>query len=480
MNSEKLFTTDRMRTQISSSHRLIELTRKLRYSLYLGGDANVKSECISADYFLDEFIPLLQNVMNKSISQRQSATLIRARKLQNEYEVKNIGIPEVVAESLFDNYFFKIKKDYTPRNYIRDQVKNCLNKEEKIELLLPILSRKPLSPIKNRGSLADLAEIQTIIRCAKLGRLTNNLSPTGCKFTILSDGLKYNRACGTPSHIVQEYQNSIAFWIKKLGVEDVINFQNYENWIEENMLSNRYTQRDKMYKEHCDDLSTHYDKYFNHDDLMVSLQKINEKDDIGNQLYYTFFSIITSVYYKCLYDGKAINEYYTDPYTQSLYIAYISSLHLKLNNISYMGLLSGFSGNSHAIDIISAMRDEAWNAAKRYVAISLTDRKLDTIFGSSPNGLKLTIHGKKDELHFISSSSKDVAMTAQHCVGGLDNSNGKLSINFRYRLEREARKELPVFIENLPDTLFNRQCYGPLLNMVKAAQPIYYIDNKNN
>ncbi|WP_445495353.1 L-tyrosine/L-tryptophan isonitrile synthase family protein [Photorhabdus sp. SF281] len=229
---------ERMKAQISSRHLLIELTRELRYSLYFFGDVNVRSEYISADYFLDEFISLLQNIMNKSISQRQSATLIISRNLQNEYEVKNIGISEVVSESLFDNYFFKIKKHYTPRNYIRDQVKKCLNKEEKIELLLPILSRKPFSPIKNRGGLADLAEIQTIIRCAKLGHLTNNLSPTGCKFTILSDGLKYNRACGTPSHIVQEYQNSIIFWIKKLGVEDVINFQDYESWIEEYMPSN--------------------------------------------------------------------------------------------------------------------------------------------------------------------------------------------------------------------------------------------------
>lgn len=47
------------------------------------------------------------------------------------------------------------------------------------------------------------------------------------------------------------------------------------------------------------------------------------------------------------------------------------------------------------------MRKEAWEAAKKYVAISLLDRELNSIKAINPNAIKFTIHAKPNELRLL-------------------------------------------------------------------------------
>ncbi|OOH84383.1 hypothetical protein BMT54_12280, partial [Pasteurellaceae bacterium 15-036681] len=116
-----------------------------------------------------------------------------------------------------------------------------------------------------------------------------------------------------------------------------------------------------------------------------------------------------------------------------------------------------------------SMRCTAWEAAKKYVAISLIDRELNTLYSTEPNALKFTIHGKVNEFHFISTSKKDISATAQHFSGGLYYKNNEPIINYKYRIERDHRKETAVYL------LQDNSCssFNPMNIMFNSNQPIY-------
>ncbi|MGQ6546363.1 hypothetical protein ACUNEV_02340 [Serratia sp. IR-2025] len=110
-------------------------------------------------------------------------------------------------------------------------------------------------------------------------------------------------------------------------------------------------------------------------------------------------------------------------------------------------------------------------SSKKYVAISLTDRKLNTIYQKTPTAIKLTIHGKKCEFNFITSTAKDFSKTAQHTVGGLGDVNGNMVIDYKYRIERESDNEVKTYIAR---TVENGNEFNPLREMSLINQPIYY------
>jgi hypothetical protein len=117
------------------------------------------------------------------------------------------------------------------------------------------------------------------------------------------------------------------------------------------------------------------------------------------------------------------------------------------------------------------MRREAWEAAVRYTAISLTDRSLGVWRLLNPDGLKFTIHSKVGEIRFVPTTSEFLSMTAQHCVGGIKRSPRGSRLTFVCRLERESCNEYPVTLRN--DTAAP---VAPIQKMSEARQPICYLE----
>ncbi|MBF0752478.1 MULTISPECIES: hypothetical protein [unclassified Pasteurella] len=286
-------------------------------------------------------------------------------------------------------------------------------------------------------------------------------------FSLLADGYKYNRACKTPNFIVERYQKTLKYWISLLSLSNHVSLIDYEQWLKDNNNEKWVIDRENKFLEIYHTLSYQFDKYFNSNN--INNLKSCLLNEIGYQLAYTFSSILTSVNYNSLFSNN-YDSIYKEKYLQNFYISYLSSLNLDLSDIKYSYLFSRRligEYNSKSIDIVKAMREEAWEAAKRYVSISLTDRYLNTIFSIIPNCLKLTIHGKKGEINFISTTQQDLSITAQHSVAGLDLTNN--SIHFKYRIEREYNKEKRIFIEENSSISFN-----PLNDIAKSYQPIFY------
>ncbi|MCL7929909.1 L-tyrosine/L-tryptophan isonitrile synthase family protein [Halomonas llamarensis] len=418
--------------------------------------------------------------MNDAMALRLNATIARAKKNSGAYGVKKSGVAEYVAEALFDSCWYKVQEANLSRIEVRDHVKFCLQKGKPLELLFPIFSRKPLSPIKNRGGIPDLGEIHSITRFAEAAQIIDSLCPTGCKLTVLADGFKYNRACGTPAALVAEYQQGLQFWLGQLNVDDIVSIIDYEDWVSDGLEEHTAGEREPIFLNYYSDISTRFEPLFDPSNLAESFARIASLDDIGNQLTYTYWSIVTSTFYKSLYGEiyeANLARSYCDDEKQELYIGYTLSLNqvLARHKSNSINFFQNYIDPKLNTDLFIAMRREAWEAAIRYVAISLTDRKLQVIRRVRPDALKLTIHGKKGELHFLSATKKHVAMTAQHSTGGLSLNGQTAKVNFKYRLEREANGEIPVLLENLPDTPYHRDYYGPLWLMQHSDQPLMYM-----
>ncbi|POZ63115.1 hypothetical protein C2I19_04715 [Chromobacterium alticapitis] len=471
---------EQRRSQISSGHRLIRLVRQKRFHLYSKAEFHTRAVRLPADYWLHHFVPALRAGMNETMAQRLSAAVARARRNAGLYGVAKPDVAEFIAEAFFDNWWFKAKEDNMSRVTLRDRVRELIAQGKPIRLHLPILSRKPFSPVKNRGPLPDLAELHTLARCAEAAQVIHALSPTGCQFVILADGFKYNRACRTPDAFVAAYQDGLRYWIEQLGIGDIVKLENYEQWVTAGIPAALAEERTRRYQTHCLALEERYGEHFDADELDEGMAALERLDDVGGQLSFTFWSVVGSVYYEELFalaeTDSFADRHYGDE-VQQLYIAYLSSLHRNLAEYRFQGLhlpMLGYFPPERTRELFRALRRRAWEAAIRYVAISLTDRDLDVVRRIDGDAIKLTIHGKKGEVHFLSATKQDVNMTAQHCCGGVAASAEGAKLTFRYRLERESLGEVPVLIERLPDTAFYREKYGALHALQKLDQPICY------
>ena len=342
----------------------------------------------------------------------------------------------------------------------------------RIEMFIPIFSRKPFSPIKNSGYFPDLAEIQTLIRFHTFTQIVQNLLQKPCKLTILADGNKYNRACKTPHTIIVKYQQLLQYWIHLLGFQDTINLQDYETWVHKT-VDIQYSIREEKFNQLYQEISSQFNKFFNPNRILDSLNTIQSISELGNQLCYTFWSIITSVNYTILYQDNYIENCLRNHNVQNFYISYILSLHYETHEAPKTPLFSKEKiGNNNVIQqILYEMRSEAWDAAKRYVAISLVDRQSNILYKANPYAIKLTIHAKPNELRFIDTSREDFTSHAQHCVGGLREYQNTIKVDFKYRIQREANHEQAICVQ-VP----NHEKYNcGLIEMYHNKQPMYYV-----
>lgn len=459
---------EQRRSQISGGHRLISQVRSNPFQLYNQREFASKAVAIDAEYWMDEVMPALAHAVSRSAAARVDAALGRARKQAEEYGVTKPGAAELVAEALFDGRWFKAKKEHFGRAELRDQVLGTISAGRPVELVLPLFSRKPFSPVKNRGRAPDTAEIHSLARCAALAHTLNALSPTGAVFRVLADGRKYNRACRTPDDLVLDYQDSLRVWVRELGAAGVLEICDYEDWVRSGITSSHWDQRASRYAEWVVDLERDYTPFFDETDPVPSLDAMTAASDVGSQLAFTFWSIATSTCYSRFHeDISAGPDQVMDAYSH-----YVTSLRRPLSEVAPRADI-GFEADH------GELRREAFSAACRYVAISLADRDLDVLRTVTPDAVKLTIHGKPGELHFVTATSRDANMTAQHCTGGYDladvSGGGEAKPTFRYLIEREAAGEVPVLVSGARHRVAADDRYRALARLETGLQPIAYV-----
>jgi hypothetical protein len=469
------------RSQISDGHRLVEIVRRSGQVLYGDSDFANRALCLPASYWLEKFVPALRARMNRTVTTRINAAIARARRHSAAYGVTTPSVAEYVTEALFDNSWFKSRDNHL-RQSVRDRVARTLASRNPIELIFPIFSRKPFSPVKNRGCLPDIAEITSVARLAEAGQMINMLSPTGCSIRVLADGRKYNRACGTPDAVVGDYQSALLCWAKALDAQSIVELIDYESWVGRWLSDRELASRNADYIRRCGELLVSYGSGFDPDSAFESIRRIEAADSVGEQLAFTYRSIVSSVNYKSLWpDWKHGGE---PPHLRDdirrLYVDHIANLHRPIDFFGARREYTASFGYLAPKDVMALFRDlrlEAWQAAVRYVSISLTDRHMNMPLRERPHAIKLTIHAKPHELHFVTASHRDSSMTAQHSTGGLSIEGGRMKIDFRYRIERERDRQTPILVTADRDWPSRAPEFWPLAALRRQRQPIGYVND---
>jgi putative intracellular protease/amidase len=420
-------------SMISDGHQIIRLSNSDNISLYTEEIFRERAIFLPLDYWNHTIIESLRRKSSENISTKLVSATMRAHKNSGSYEGMKPGDLQIASEILFEPSLFKPNEQHLSRTQVYSRIKELYKLKKPIRLALPVFSRKPVCPLKNRGHLPDLAEIVTLSRCYEVAALLELVYPFGVEFTAYADGNKYRRACGTPHELIQDYQDGLVYWSQQLDITTLVRIVDYESELVKILGRDLISERESQYEQKTHEIKKHFDQLFNPVDLSESLRRVEKQ---SQNLCYTFRSMLTTVYYQTGLLSDRIKDH--EDTAERYYFDYIKSLQENLKN------RDDWREPFCSEEVIN-MRWEAWNAAIRYVSISYTDRTINVWESLNPDGFKLTIHGKENEIHFVSTSKEYISYVSQHVVGGIepDNTNG-IRVTFDYRLSREGTNHHPL------------------------------------
>jgi hypothetical protein len=452
-------------SRISDGHRLLRYVEQHRDALYDSRQFHRTATTLPAGQVMQRLVPALRAQISRRACDRITAAVQRAHHHAALYDVKQAGVAECIAEALCDPWSFRMRPEHLPRIQLRNRIATLMRSHRPIDLVLPVFSRKPLSPVKNHGPWPDLAELASLAQLAGAVQVASALSPNGCRIVLLADGHKYRRACQTPAAQVDGYQQALQSWISALGVQDQLVLHDYEAGLSEELLGVPPGTREATYRARAADLTATYRPALDLDDLTGTLHRLAQGDAGATALGAALSSLLTSVRYSALADQSDPDR------RQNAYLHHLLHLHAPLEVAA--ARWQGPETPHEVRWLLESLRHEAWDAAIHYVAISDTDRRLQVLRHHWPQAIKLTIHAKPGELHCITTSRRNINMTAQHGCGGLLFGSGGAVIDVRYRIEREAEAQVPVLI----GADASQHGAGPLAALHAATQPFFYTND---
>lgn len=454
---------------ISDGHRAVELAGKPGAHLYTQAEFRGTAQSVSPEFWMDTFIPLLRRFSSERVAARLTAAAKRARTHVDTYQAGELGPAELATEIFFDRQLTRPREQFRSRASLHCHLRSLRESRARLRIGLPLFSRKPVSPVKNRGPYPDLAEIASLLRCHELAAMLSWVYDEEVEFLIFADGMKYRRACRTAMSRVQWYQDGLRFWSDQLGIGDLVKIVDYEDALSSALGVDDTWRRESRYEEYCAQMAATYGRYFDPYDPKSSLAAIGEMSPEGAQLAYTFRSIASTVSYQT--DELTERVVRGEDEAACQYLTYIGNV--------FVDLRSAPSGTSSLVDVARdvELRTEAWQAAICYVAISLVDRELDVWSLINPAGVKMTIHGKSGEIQIRPTRSEYTGVTAQHSVGGITHSSKGNKITFSYRLQHESGGDTPVLFDG-PASSAGREGIPTLIQaMAVDQQPICYVSS---
>ncbi|MBH1933881.1 L-tyrosine/L-tryptophan isonitrile synthase family protein [Streptomyces sp. AV19] len=443
---------------IGRGHRAVEQAGRPDARLYSATEFLDRAERISPAFWQDTVLPLLRRSASEQVASRLTAAARRARANSRLYGVRTPGSAEVATEALFDGHLVRPREEFRSRAGVHRQLQLLRQSRARLRLGLPLFSRKPVSPVKNRGPYPDLADIASLLRCYELAAVLSRSYDEEVEFLVFADGVKYRRACGTGLPRVRDYQEALRFWCEQLGIGGLVKVVDYEEAVRSALGGEATDRREERYRAYCALLRSGHDGLFDPRDPAGSLAAVRQASAEGEQLDFTFRSIASSVHYRAEDLGARLARHEDE--ASHRYLRYLAGL-----------LESGPSADA----LHAELRAEAWQAAIRYVAISLTDRELDVWSVINPAGVKLTTHGKPGEIEIRPTRSRYLSMTAQHCTGGIKRTPTGNKVTYSYRLEYESRGDVPLLLDPPAGDRAAGPLPAPLRGMLEAQQPICYL-----
>lgn len=231
---------------------------------------------IDDDYVKNNFFPSLIEGAKNHLEKRKNAAY------QKSFDKNPI---KLTIEALFDSHFRKQTHFGPKKKEAEKKVKKAFLKKEPIYLVGLMFTRKNICPLK-RGSgnesTVDLAEIASLTHLNNFASLIASFYPYGCRFIILSEGLRFLKAFNLCYPYVRLYQKRLKDIIKRFNLNN-LEIYDFEDFLFTHLSEEEIKKREEKYKK----AKTIYEKrmwpIFNPNNFFETLKKAIAIDPIKDE-----------------------------------------------------------------------------------------------------------------------------------------------------------------------------------------------------
>lgn len=420
---------------------------------------------IEQNVFDNQIIPAICSASEKFITNRIEASLKRSQSNFSHYGRKNnleITTADRIAEVMFDRQFLKGPKYYYNRMQLSQEIQKLIDNKQTITMVIVALPFKSASPIKCRGALPDLAEVDFLLNLYEITQVITKLYQSSCdvdldsyaKIIIISDGLRFNQIVNYPYKKLKLYQDQLIKWIKKLNIEKHIELVDYNDLLLKK-LPEYVLEQKRLIKQNAilfykKTMGSFSDFKTVNEALTYGIQNDPDPELINSEGRFIplFKSLLFSMTFQSIID-----------YCQKYHLIYDDIYLLLIGTIFQPDVKS----SDNALEELRlSMIDEAWQAAIRYISEIKSDRELENepILTCIPGAIRWTIHAKPGQLGLLTSTFCGNQILPWHGVSVFKlTRKNKLKQYTMPVIELENMEARPVFINNCD-----------------SNQPVFYID----
>lgn len=476
---------------VISAHFMDKINQNLGLRLYTDSEFSGCALTVTSEWLFNGLIPSLLQASEHFVLERVAAVKIRARKNFKEYGLNTanqVGVSEIIAETMFDRQFLKGPKSNYSRLILAQNIKELVRKQQPIKMVIPALPYKSTSPLKTRGVMPDLSEVNFLLCLAEVAKTialiyseeTTIPQEALAKFTVISDGSRFNSFLNEPIEMIHAYQEKLHWWIDKLNVSNYVEVLDYHDVMKRLLPKEQYFRkqeiREKVLHLYTELMMPIFNPYAIQQmfSKAIELDPDPETNNVEGRFIPLFKSLIYTVRYKSLLNyAQVYGKNYFDLYTEIIRHIFQPYVVLKPNDIehikAYMETPQRQLNNpTHHLEYLrQLMLQEAWQAAINYIAEIRGDRDLshDPIVTCFPEFIRWTIHAKLGQLAILTTTGiGDPVQPWQGAAVFKLTSNNKIKLYTLPALLLEGTGAIPVLLA--PE---QKQSAG-------VNQPLFYIN----
>lgn len=482
---------NRKKEAVISAHFMHQLNQDVNLMLYSPAEFSGRTLTLKASLISANLIPSLLAASDEFIKKRAAAARTRAKDHFKEYGLSSpeqISLTEIITEVMFDRQFLKGPKSNCSRCGLAQLVNTFVTRQEPVKMLIPALPYKSSSPLKSRGVMPDLSEINFLLGLAEIVKTISLIykeeipavEGAMAKFTVISDGTRFNVFLNEPDKIIKAYQTQLRWWINKLNIMAFVEIADYQYLIEHNLPQELYRKKQAIKEQVYQQYDNLMAPLLNPCDMAYTLTKAIASDPDPESWHPEgrfiplFKSLIYIIKYKILDQYTRLHpQHYAALYAELTRHIFEPYTKLSENDLAHIKTFIANPQQNHRPTQVQcyeylrqAMLNEAWLATMNYIAEIRSDRDLplDPVSTCFPDNIRWTIHAKSGQMAILITTASGDPIQPWHGAGVFKlTKNNKIKIYAMPALLLEGEGATPVLIAN-----DEAEC------MIKD-QPLFYI-----
>jgi len=418
---------NRIQEAVISSHFMHEMCSDSRLELYDDERFKAKSLTIPAEVVSGRLLPDLLRAAGAFAHDRASAAKGRALRNSASYPAgpSQLGPAEFITEVMFDRQFRNGSRETCSRQDVWRRVAQRIAMGAPIEMAIAALPYKFGCPLKTRGQSPDLAEVNFIIGLYEIVATVEALYREACpnvpgplaRFTVISDGTRFNALTNEPGSVVEAYQRDLVRWIGKVGLNEYIEFVDYQKLLREHLPADARKRKSALRERALCQYAKVMWAIFEPCDMAATLQVAAriDPDPVTGNAEGRFVSLLKSLVFTVRY--RSLDRFRSLPADQfrALYRQLTGHIFEPFARLSTAELrrfaeqdCSGFPGTLGVKEYLrQEMLQEVWKATIQYIAEIKSDREQSSEPVSSclPDHFRWTIHAKPGQLGLLTPSA---------------------------------------------------------------------------